>query len=112
MPEWICSMKSFFHTNRLGAGAWFLLEIIMAAGMLQTASATIRTFNGNGLWTDTAQWSGGIVPVNGDDVFIDGNATNIASTALLSSYTLYPNRTNTFMGTNTFLSADFLWRQP
>jgi hypothetical protein len=105
MPEWNCSMKAFFYTTRLGARAWFLLGIIMAAGMLQTASATIRTFSGTGFWTDTARWTGSTVPVAGDDVFIDGNMTNIASTPFLSSYTLDVNGTNVFVGTNTFLYA-------
>ena len=41
--------------------------------------ATRRWLDVNGDWNNTANWSGGAVPVNGDDVYIEEGANNIVT---------------------------------
>ena len=77
----------------------FAMAMMLACGPLAAVAATCTWNNGggNGLWSNPANWSGGVVPEPGDDVEFDGAVSqdtcdanvvtnNLGSLKLLNGY--------------------------
>jgi len=69
------------------------LGILLLLCSISLAPAATRTWvdTGGGLWNDSANWSGGVIPDSTDDVFISANGTytvTVEQTAQFASLTL------------------------
>ena len=72
---------------------------------LHGVQAQVTIFTGAGNWNDTARWSGGAVPGDGEDVIVAGAVTLTNATAALNTYVLNAGYTHAFMGTASVLRA-------
>jgi hypothetical protein len=70
------------------------------------APSLSNTWTGTGNWTNSANWSSGYVPLDGQNVIVNGSITLGQSTPNFSSFTLAAGNTLTFTGTNTVLQAN------
>ena len=94
-----------------------MLTLTVLLSMSFNAGAATRTWlpTNGGLWTTATNWSGGVVPANGDDIIINSNqSSNITAvpTISLNSLTVTGNclwaaatTGNTITVTNTFYVA-------
>lgn len=64
----------------------FLLLLVPLTGF--AATKTWTGGGGNQLWSNPANWSGGAIPMNGDDVFVTNSTTNDLSGLFLNSLSI------------------------
>jgi hypothetical protein len=80
----------------------------MILGLLAVPAmvASAKTTADGGNWTNTATWSGGVVPTNGEDVLISAGHSVTVDVAVASLASLTNAGTLTFVGwSNTVVSA-------
>ena len=90
--------------KRQKAGSVLLIAMTLFASFEAFAANTFTAVSGSD-WNTAANWSEG-VPVAGQDVVINGNATLTNATPALASMTVNSGKTLTFNGWSTLLSAD------
>ena len=89
--------------KRQKAGSVLLIAMTLFASFEAFAANTFTAVSGSD-WNTAANWSEG-VPVAGQAVVIDGNATLTNATPALSSMTVNADKTLTFDGWDTLLTA-------
>ncbi len=67
-----------------------------------------RVWSGTGDWTNTSYWSSGILPSDGDAVFVTSGAVLLTNSTPHLAYFAITNSTLTFTNWNTLLLADTL----
>ena len=82
-----------------------LIISAVLALLVPAASAALKTANTSGYWTNTATWSGGILPAAGDDVVISGGVTVTLDQTTPDLASCTNSGTLSFRGTNTALMA-------
>jgi hypothetical protein len=90
--------------------AWFALAFLLAATTALGATKTWTGAGGDSLWSNGANWSGGVAPVNGDDVVVSGSTNNDIASLSLSSIT--QSNSGTLSGVQVSVGAGGLTFSP
>ena len=86
--------------------SWLGIGSAIVVAMLASGVVHAATSAGSGYWTNSATWSGGTVPANGDDVVIASGHSVTVDVATASLNSLTNNGTLTFAGwPSTVLTA-------
>jgi len=93
-------------SNKVKMAKYFIL-IVLIVSSVKSYSATRTLSAANGNWNTPGHWTGGIIPVAGDDVVISGTGTCTipsGSTLLVRNITINSGRT---LSVNTSASLNF-----